>query len=85
LLVALTCNQFFHTQLVVSNFIILGIAAVLSGAIHAPLTSSSLAVRLSGSFILTFPILIASLVARYTAGKIYPYTVYSYKDQQVHH
>jgi CIC family chloride channel protein len=85
LLVALTCNQFLHTQLVVSNFIILGIAAVLSGAIHAPLTSSSLAVRLSGSFILTFPILIASLVARYTAGKIYPYTVYSYKDQQPQH
>jgi CIC family chloride channel protein len=59
----------------------MGIAAVLSGSIHAPLTSTSLACRLSGGFILAVPVLIASTVARYTAKKIYPYTVYSYKDQ----
>ena len=84
LLVAMICNQFFHTHLVVANFIILGIAAVLSGSIHAPLTSSSLAVRLSGSMILAFPILVASVIARFTAKKIYPYTVYTYKDQHHH-
>lgn len=79
--VAMTCNHFLHTQLIVTNFVILGIAGVLSGAIHAPFTSSSLAVRISGSMILTFPILVASIVARYTAKKLYPYTVYSYKEQ----
>lgn len=79
--VALTCNHFLHTQLIVTNFVILGIAGVLSGAIHAPFTSSSLAMRISGSMILTFPILVASIVARYTAKKLYPYTVYSYKEQ----
>jgi len=81
LLMATICNHYFHTNLIVANFIIVGIAAVLSGSIHAPLTSTSLACRLSGGFILAVPVLIASTVARYTAGKIYPYTVYSYKDQ----
>lgn len=81
LLLATVCNHYFNSQLIVANFIIMGIAAVLSGSIHAPLTSTSLACRLSGGFILAVPVLIASTVARYTAKKIYPYTVYSYKDQ----
>jgi chloride channel protein, CIC family len=81
LLLATFCNHYFHSNLIVANFIIMGIAAVLSGSIHAPLTSTSLACRLSGGFILAVPVLIASTVARYTAKKIYPYTVYSYKDQ----
>lgn len=84
LLLATFCNHYFHTHLIVANFIIMGIAAVLSGSIHAPLTSTSLACRLSGGFVLTIPVLIASTVARYTAKKIYPYTVYSYKDQVAH-
>jgi chloride channel protein, CIC family len=82
IMMALVCNHYLGTHLIVVNFVILGIAAVLSGAIHAPLTSASLACRLSGGFLFAVPILIASTVARFTAKKIYPYTVYTYKDQQ---
>lgn len=84
-LVALVCNQYIGTHLIVVNFAILGAAAVLSGSIHAPFTATALACHLSGGFMLAIPILIASTVARFTAKKLYPYTVYSYKDSHQQH
>lgn len=79
LITALTLNYFFHLNLIALNFIIIGMAAVLSGSIHAPLTSIFLVCAIADNYILFIPIVIASLVSWLVAHFIFPYTVYTYK------
>lgn len=79
LITAMTLNHFFHLNLIPLNFIVIGMAAVLSGSIHAPLTSIFLVCAIADNYILFIPILIACLISRFVASLIYPYTVYTYK------
>lgn len=72
-------NSYFNTNLIPINFIIIGIAAVLSASIHAPLTALFLTCALINDYTLFFPILVVSLLSKYTAKFIFPYTVYSYQ------
>ncbi len=53
-------------------------AALLSGSIHAPLTSIFLLCAVTGNYTLFVPIVVASVVAKIVARLILPYTVYSY-------
>lgn len=78
LLVALMFNHFLGTQLVVENFVVIGIAAVLSASIHAPLTATALGCCFTGGYVIAIPVLIACVVARYVAGTIFKDTVYTY-------
>lgn len=79
--IAMVCNHFFNTDLIVLNFALIGAAAMLSAAIHAPFTSLFLVCGIVGDgFILFVPILIGSFVAKYVAKLICSYTVYSYKS-----
>ena len=39
LLFALACNTYFHTDLILINFVLVGAAATLSASIYAPLTA----------------------------------------------
>ena len=79
LAIALLLNKYFDAGVVPINFMVVGMAAVLSGSLHAPYTSVFLVLGLTDNYVLLVPILIASLVARYTAQYVFPYTVYSYK------
>ncbi len=80
MLLAVTLNHFFNTGLIVLNFMLVGAAAALSAAIHAPLTSVFLACGLvTGGFLLFIPIALACFIAQYAAKLICSYTVYSYK------
>lgn len=79
LLFALTCNHYLGTNLILINFMVVGMAAVLSGCIHAPLTAIALFTTLSGSTLILVPIVICCVIAKYIAKWIYPYSVYSYK------
>lgn len=82
MLVATVCNHYFHTHLVVINFALIGAAAMLSAAIHAPLTALFLSCSIvSGGFVLFIPIFIGSFIAKHTAKLICNYTVYSYKGK----
>ncbi|HKO78612.1 MAG TPA: chloride channel protein, partial [Flavobacterium sp.] len=60
------------------NFIIIGMAAVLSASIHAPFTAIFLVCGLTNDYTLFFPILAVCLISKYTAKMIYPFTVYTY-------
>ncbi|WP_199724524.1 chloride channel protein [Taibaiella sp. KBW10] len=83
ILFASACNYYLHTQLIVLNFALIGIAATLSAAIHAPLTALSLTCYLvQGGYLLFVPILIAAFVGKIVAQKLLPYTVYTYKASQ---
>ncbi|MET4084151.1 CIC family chloride channel protein [Pedobacter sp. UYP30] len=79
MLTAAILNHYFNTNLVVLNFALVGAAAVLSAAIHAPLTSVFLTCSLvPGGYLLFIPIFIGSFIAKYSAQLICSYTVYSY-------
>ncbi len=78
LLIALTLNTFFNANVILLNFMVLGMAAVLSASIDAPFTALFLVSGLTNNYILFFPILIVCFVSKYTAKMIFPYTVYSF-------
>lgn len=80
MLVAVTINHFFNTHLIVLNFALIGAAAALSAAIHAPLTAVFLTCSLApGGYILFVPIFFACFIAKYFAKFICSYTVYTHK------
>lgn len=78
LLVAVVLNTFFNAGVVPLNFMVIGMAAMLSASIHAPFTALFLICGLINDYTLFIPLLIVSLVAKYTAHSIFPYTVYSF-------
>lgn len=80
MLFAVILNHFLNTHFIVLNFALVGAAAALSAAIHAPLTSVFLTCSLvAGGFVLFVPIIIACFIAKYAAKLVCDYTVYSYK------
>lgn len=76
-LLATVLNTFFNAQVIPINFVVLGMAAVLSASIHAPFTSIFLICGVTGNYSLFTPLIGVCLVAKYTSQFLYPYTVYS--------
>ncbi|RTY82260.1 chloride channel protein [Flavobacterium sp. GSP27] len=83
LLLALVTNTYFNAHVIPINFIIMGMAAVLSASIHAPFTSIFLVCGLTNDYTLFIPILLVCLISKYTAKMIYPFTVYSYSPSLI--
>lgn len=83
LLFAFVSNRFFDAGVIPLNFMVIGMAAMLSASISAPFTALFLVCGLVGSYVLFWPILVVSLVSRYVAQKLCPYTVYTYVKKTV--
>ncbi|HSD08355.1 chloride channel protein [Flavobacterium sp.] len=83
LLLALLLNTFLGANVIPLNFIIIGMAAVLSASIHAPFTAIFLVCGLTNNYTLFLPILVVCLISKYTAKMIYPFTVYTYSPSLV--
>ena len=83
LVVCATLNHFFHLGLIPVNFIVIGMAAVLSGSIHAPFTAIFLVCAIVGNYVLFIPIIIACLVSKWVAHLLFPFTVYTYKPVKI--
>jgi len=83
MLVATVCNHYFNADLIILNFMLVGAAAALSAAIHAPLTAIVLACGIvPGGHILLIPLALGTFIAKYTANMICGYTVYSYQEKK---
>ena len=78
LLLALVLNKYVNANVIPINFMIVGMAAVLSSSIHAPFTAIFLVCGLTNDYTLFLPILVVCLISKYTAKMIYPFTVYTY-------
>jgi CIC family chloride channel protein len=78
LLVASVLNTYFGVNVIPINFIIIGMAAVLSASIHAPFTAIFLVCGLTNDYTLFLPILVVCLISKYTAKTIFPFTVYTH-------
>ena len=83
LFVATFVNTFFNANVISINFIVIGMAAVLSASIHAPFTALFLVCGISNDYTLFLPILLVCLISKYVAKFIYPFTVYSFSLQLV--
>ncbi|REH01141.1 chloride channel protein [Flavobacterium aquicola] len=83
LLLSSVLNTYFNTQVIPLNFMIIGMAAVLSASIHAPFTAIFLVCGLINDYTLFVPILVVCLISKYTAKMIYPFTVYSYSPSLI--
>jgi CIC family chloride channel protein len=81
LLLAVLLNTFFDAGVIPTNFMIIGMAAMLSASIHAPFTALFLICAVINDYTLFIPLLIASLTAKFTAKALYPYTVYTYSQK----
>lgn len=77
-LLASILNTFLNADVIPINFMILGMAAVLSASIHAPFTAIFLVCGLTNDYTLLIPLLAVSLISKYTAKMIFPFTVYTF-------
>lgn len=83
LFLAVILNTFFKADVIPLNFMVIGMAAMLSASIHAPFTALFLICGLIGNYTLFIPILVVCLISKTTAQLIYPYTVYSYQPKKI--
>lgn len=81
LLTALLLNKFADAQVIPLNFMVIGMAAMLSASISAPFTALFLVCGLVGDYTLFFPILVVSFVSKFTAERFCSYTVYTYQEK----
>ncbi len=70
-------NNFMGGMLPVPNFAVMGMAAVMSGVMHAPLMGVFLSAELTGRFDLFLPLLIASCLSYGTIRMFEPYSIYT--------
>ncbi len=70
-------NYLFNLDLPVANFTLVGMAAVMSGVMKAPMTSMFLVAELTGGFGLFLPLMLASTVSFALSYYFEPYSIYT--------
>lgn len=74
-LVAFVFNQ-LGFELSYSNFVLVGMAGMMAGVMHAPLTGIFLIAELSGGYGLILPLMMASVIAFITIKYYEPHSIY---------
>lgn len=72
-----TINQFGWIQLNTTNFIVAGMAAALSGIMHAPLTGIFLIAEITGGYELMVPLMIVSAIAYFINKGVLKHSIYT--------
>lgn len=62
----------------VTNFIIAGMAASISGVMHAPLTGIFLAAEITGGYVLMVPLMIVSAISYFINKGVLKYSIYTF-------
>ncbi len=70
-------NQTGLVHLNVTNFIIAGMAASISGVMHAPLTGIFLAAEITGGYVLMVPLMIVSAISYFINKGTLKYSIYT--------
>ncbi|MCC6384912.1 MAG: chloride channel protein [Bacteroidia bacterium] len=74
---AFTFNQTGLLNLNVSHFMIAGMAAAVSGVMHAPLTGIFLSVEITSGYSLMVPLMVVSAISYFINKKIRTYSIYT--------
>ncbi len=61
----------------ITNFIIAGMAASISGVMHAPLTGVFLAAEITGGYVLMVPLMIVSAISYFINKAVLKYSIYT--------
>lgn len=75
--VAFLVNTIGISDLSTSNFIVVGMAGILSGVVHAPLTAIFLIAEVTGGYVLFVPLMIVSALSYFISKYFEPYSVYT--------
>jgi chloride channel protein, CIC family len=67
------------SNLAISNFIVVGMAGILSGVVHAPLTAIFLIAEITGGYTLFVPLMIVSALAYFITRIFEPHSIYTKK------
>lgn len=70
-------NQTGMVHLNTTNFIIAGMAAAISGVMHAPLTGIFLAAEITGGYVMMVPLMIVSAISYFINKGILKYSIYT--------
>ncbi len=76
-LVALILNKFSFIQVNEANFALVGMAAFMSGVMHAPMTSIFLIAEITGGYGLLIPLIVASTISYLTIMYFEPHSIYT--------
>ncbi len=76
-LFAIICNEFLEADLPVGSFTLVGMAAIMSGVMKAPITSMFLVAELTGGFHLFLPLMLTSAVSFALSYYFEPYSIYT--------
>lgn len=80
--IAFLVNTLGFGQLHVSNFIAVGMAGIMSGVVHAPLTAIFLIAEITGGYVLFVPLMIVSALSFFISRYFEPYSIYTKKLAQ---
>jgi Chloride channel protein EriC len=69
-------NNFFHVNLPDNRFVLVGMAGVMAGVMHAPLTAIFLIAEITGGYDLLIPLIITSTIAYITVRGFERYSIY---------
>ncbi len=79
LLFALLVNKFGIHQLQVENFALVGMAGLIAGVLHAPLTGLFLIADISGGYALFLPLMVTATISFATAKSFVKHSVYTHQ------
>jgi CIC family chloride channel protein len=65
------------SNLNIQNFIVVGMAGIMSGVVHAPLTAIFLIAEITGGYLLFVPLMIVSALAFFISRYFEPYSIYT--------
>jgi CIC family chloride channel protein len=74
--VAKLINNFFNTNVPVSNFALVGMAGTMAGVMHAPLTAIFLIAEITGGYGLLIPLIITSTISFMTIMRFEKHSIY---------
>jgi len=69
----------------INNFVAVGMAGILAGVIHAPLTAIFLIAEITGGYVLFVPLMIVSAISYFISRYFEPYSIYTKKLAQKGH
>jgi len=69
--------KLFGIELNYANFIVVGMAGVLSGVLHSPLTGIFLIAEVTGGYILFVPLMIVSALSFFISRYLHPHSIYT--------
>ncbi|NLT51204.1 MAG: chloride channel protein [Ignavibacteria bacterium] len=72
-------------KLNVSNFIVVGMAGILSGVVHAPLTAIFLIAEITGGYVLFVPLMIVVALSYFITRIFEPHSIYTKKLAETGH